>query len=406
MVKPSLKKILFGLAVIALVITSSIFSYSLGQDAAKKKIVNDFFTQGSPENAKNLDFTLFWDTWQALKDKFIDQSKFDQQKMLYGAVSGMVRSLGDPYTIFLDPQDSQKFLEDVSGKFEGVGMEIGLKNGQLQVIAPLPGTPAQRAGIRAGDKIAKIDGVLTTDMTVDEAVNRIRGKKGTEVKLTLFREGWSDTKEFQLTREVIQVPSVKWEMKQDRLAYLQLYQFSAQADFDFPRAAEEMKRAGAQKIVLDLRNNPGGYLEVAKDIAGFFLDKGSLVAIEDFGGKQEAKKYIAPGPGYFSQTPVVVLINQGSASAAEILAGALRDDRQIKLVGETSFGKGSVQELETLTGGSTLKVTVAKWLTPSGQSISEHGLTPDVTVSISDEDYKQEKDPQRDKAIEIIQKIP
>ncbi|MBI4359178.1 MAG: S41 family peptidase [Candidatus Nealsonbacteria bacterium] len=405
-IQSSLKKALGIATLIVLVSTSGVFGFYLGQKDAEKKIINKIFTQGANDPAaKSLDFTLFWNSWQALKEKFIDQNRFDNQKMLYGAIAGMVRSLDDPYTIFMDPEESKKFLEDVSGKFEGVGMELGQKKGQLQVISPLEGTPAQRAGLRAGDKIVKIDDVFTTDMTIDDAVSKIRGKKGTSVVLVIFREGWNNTKEFKLIRDVIEVPSLKWEVMDNDVAYIKLYQFSEKASADFRKTTLEILRTPSQRIVLDLRNNPGGYLEVARDIASFFLEKDSVVAIEDFGGKQEPKKYLALGNDVFSQLPLVVLINQGSASAAEILAGALRDNRQIKLVGETSFGKGSVQELENLTGGSTLKITVAKWLTPKGQSISDHGLTPDVKIEITDEDYQKEKDPQLDKALEIVQEI-
>jgi len=400
MIKLNSKKFWIA-AVVVLLVSASLFSYSLGWQTAKKKIVNDFFLQNS--SVKNVDFTLFWDAWQALKEKFIDANKFDSQKMLYGAISGMVQSLDDPYTIFLDPQENKKFMEDVSGKFEGVGMEVGQKKGQLQIVSPLEGTPAQRAGLRAGDKIVKIDEALTVDMTVDEAVSKIRGQKGTQVKLTIFRDDWSNTKEFTLVRDIIEVPSLKWEIKNNDIAYIRLYQFSEKASNDFRKASLEILRSPAKKIVLDLRNNPGGYLEISREIASLFLEKGSLVATEDFGGKQEAKKYLAGGNNVLSQMPLVVLINQGSASAAEILAGALRDNRQIKLVGETSFGKGSVQEIKNLQEGSALKVTVAKWLTPNGQSISEHGLEPDARVEITDKDYEQGKDPQLDKALEIIQ---
>ena len=405
-IKSSLKKVLVIVTLVILVLASTGFGFYLGQQDAEKRIINNIFTQGaSDQETKNLDFTLFWNVWQSLKEKFIDQNRFDNQKMLYGAISGMVRSLNDPYTVFMDPEESKKFLEDVSGKFEGVGMEVGQKKGQLQIIAPLEGTPAQKAGLRAGDKIVKIDDAFTSDMTVDDAVSQIRGKKDTQVVLTIFREGWNNTKEFKLIRDIIEVPSLKWEVKENDVAYIKLYQFSEKASTDFRKTALEILRTPTKRIVLDLRNNPGGYLEVSQDIASFFLEKDSLVAIEDFGDKKEQKKYLAQGNDIFSQLPLVVLINQGSASAAEILAGALRDNRQIKLVGETSFGKGSVQELENLTGGSSLKITVAKWLTPKGQSISDHGLTPDVQVEITDEDYQKERDPQLDKALEIVKEI-
>ncbi|MDP2930719.1 MAG: S41 family peptidase [bacterium] len=402
-VKPYFKKILGVTVIIILVVAGAGLGFYAGQRETEKRIINSIFTDGADgTQTGNFDFTLFWNAWQALKEKFIDQDKFDSQKMLYGAISGMVKSLDDPYTIFMDPETNKKFLEDVSGKFEGIGMEIGKKKDQLQVIAPLEGTPAKNAGLRAGDKIIKINGDFTTDMTVDDAVSIIRGKKGTEVTLTIFRDGWNDTKDFTLVRDIIEVPSLKWEIKNGNVAYIKLYQFSEKAGDDFRKMALEVLRSSANRIVLDLRDNPGGYLEVSRDIAGFFLEPNSLVVIEDFGGKQEAKKYITENNGVFANTPLVVLINQGSASAAEILAGALRSDRKIKLIGETSFGKGSVQELQSLRGGSSLKITVAKWLTPDGQSISDHGLAPDIEIEITDNDYQADKDPQLDKALELI----
>ncbi len=399
------QKLLKLVAVILLLCLGTGLGFYFGQEEGERKAVNQFFSQGAGEDVSNLDFTLFWETWQTLKEKFIDKTKFDNQKMLYGAISGVVSSLEDPYTIFMNPEESKKFLEDVSGKFEGVGMEIGQKKGQLQIISPLEGTPAQKAGLRPGDKIVKIDDVFANELTVDEAVSKIRGDKGTEVTLTIFREGWNNTKEFKIVRDVIVVPSLKWEIKNDDIAYIKLYQFSEKAGYDFKKASLEILKSPAEKIILDLRNNPGGYLEISKDIASLFLEKGSLVAIEDFGGKTESKKYIADGNDIFSALPIVVLINQGSASASEILAGALRDNREIKLIGETSFGKGSVQEIKNLSNGSSLKVTVAKWLTPKGQSISDHGLVPDIEVEITDEDYQNDKDPQLDKALEILKEI-
>ena len=329
--------------------------------------------------------------------------------MIYGAISGMVKSLEDPYTTFLNPEDSKKFLEDVTGQFEGVGMEIGIRKGQLQVIAPLEGTPAQRAGLRSGDKIIKIEDTLTVDITIDEAVNLIRGTKGTEVTLMIFREEWQNTKEIKIVRAVIEVPSLKWELKEtpegEKIAYLKLYQFSEKASSDFTRTAIEILNSPAEKIILDLRNNPGGYLEVARDISGWFLERGQTVAIEDFGQETEQNIYKAKGNARLLQYPIVILINQGSASGSEILAAALRDNRGIKIIGEKSFGKGSVQELEKLKEGSSLKITVARWLTPSGELITDIGLEPDIKVEMTEEDYTAERDPQFDKAIEVIKEM-
>ena len=350
-------------------------------------------------------FSLFWQTWQVIQNKFVDKDKINTEAMIYGAISGMVGSLGDPYTVFMEPEDTKRFVEDVKGSFEGVGMEVGIRNNQLTVIAPLEGTPAQKAGLRAGDAIVKVDNEGTADMTVDEAVNRIRGARGTEVVLTIFRKEWEEERDVKVVRGVIEIPSLKWELKDDNIAYLHLYNFTEKAAYDFRKAAIEILESPARKVILDLRNNPGGYLEVAQDIAGWFMEAGDVVAIEDFGEGKEQKLYKAEGNGLLASYAVVVIINEGSASASEILAGALRDNQSVELIGETSFGKGSVQELEKLKGGSSLKVTIAKWLTPKGELITDKGLEPDVKVEISEEDITAEKDPQLDKAIEIIKEL-
>jgi len=377
-------------------------SFGLGTYFGKSRVVCEICP---PEE---IDFSLFWEVYHKLQEKFVDKGKFDTQKMIYGAISGMVKSLGDPYTVFFLPEETKRFEEDVKGIFEGVGMEIGIKKGQLQVIAPLEGTPAQKAGLRAGDKILKINDKETVDLTTDEAVNLIRGPKGTEVKLTILREGWEKPKDFKIVRAVIEIPSLKWEVKSAPegypIIYLKIYQFSEKASFDFSKAAIEILSEPSQKIILDLRDNPGGYLEVAQDIAGWFLEKGKIVVIEDF-GKGEKKEYKSEGNGLFSNYKIVILINKGTASASEILAGALRDNRGILLIGEKSFGKGSVQELEKLREGSSLKITVARWLTPKGNLISDVGLEPDIKVEMTEEDYEEGRDPQLDKAIEVIREM-
>jgi len=351
---------------------------------------------------EEIDFSLFWETYHMLKERFPDSGKINTQEIIYGAISGMVKSLGDPYTVFLKPEETKRFQQDVKGVFEGVGMEIGMKKGELTVISPLEGTPAQRSGIRAGDKIIKIDETFTIDLTIEEAVALIRGQRGTEVTLTVLRKDWENPKEIKLIREVIEIPSLKWELREGNIAYLKLYNFTEKAQFDFPEAAVEILNSPAKKIILDLRNNPGGYLEVSQDIAGWFLERGKVVVIEDFGEGKEKKEYKAKGIGRFANYPIVILINEGSASASEILAGALRDNRSILLIGEKSFGKGSVQELIELREDSSLKITVAKWLTPNGSLIAEVGLEPDIKVEMSEEDFEEDRDPQLDKAIEII----
>ncbi len=352
-----------------------------------------------------IDFSLFWDSYNELQANFIDPSKINNQKIIYGAIEGMAESLGDPYTSFFNPDQAKKFQQDLSGSFEGIGVEIGVKKNQLTVVSPLEGTPGQKAGLKAGDIILKIDGKEASNMTTEEAVSLIRGPKGTEVTLSIYRDGWKNPKDIKITRETIKIPPMKWELKDGDVAYVHIYQFDEALPNDFKKAALEILSGPAKRIVLDLRGNPGGYLEISQEIAGWFLQRGKVVTIEDFGKGKEQKQYKTEGDANLANYPLVVLIDQGSASASEILAGALRDNRNIKLIGEKSFGKGSVQQVVDLRGGSFLKVTIAKWLTPKGTSISEVGLEPDIKVSISDKDIEAQKDPQLDKALEIIGNI-
>ncbi|MBZ9578646.1 S41 family peptidase [Patescibacteria group bacterium] len=354
---------------------------------------------------EEIDFSLFWEVWNILEEKFYEPQNLDIQKMIEGAISGMIKSLEDPYTIFFNPEETEEFIEEAKGIFEGIGAEIGIKKSQLLIIAPLEGTPAERAGLRSGDKILKIDDTITADLTIEKAVSLIRGPKGTEVILTIFREGWGESREIKIIRSVIKIPSLKWELTEQDIAYLKIYQFFEKTDSDFKKMAIEILASPSKKIILDLRNNPGGYLEVAQEISGWFLKRGDIVVIEDFGPGKEKKEYKAHGNEKFLDYPMVILINQGSASASEILAGALRDDRQILIIGETSFGKGSIQELDELRGGSSLKITIAKWLTPKGELITDKGLEPDIKVEMTEEDYEEDRDPQLDKAIEVIKNL-
>lgn len=347
-----------------------------------------------------VDFTLFWEVWNSLKNNHINGGTITNQELLYGAISGAVGALDDPHTVFFPPTDAKKFGEDISGEFSGIGAEIGIRDTQLVVIAPLKNTPAERAGLRSGDAILKINDTSTVGLTVDEAVKLIRGVKGTNIRLTIMRTGFSEPKEFTITRATIQVPTLDWEMKGD-IAYLHLYNFYDKAPMLFYQAALQLSFKNPKGIVLDLRNNPGGYLDTAVTLAGWFLPSQTLVVTEEFrsGEKEELK---ARGSGFYKDIPVVVLINEGSASASEILAGALRDQRNIKLVGEKSFGKGTVQELQNLSNGSLLKVTVAHWRLPKGSLIEKNGLMPDVEVALTEEDIKAQRDPQLEKAIEIL----
>lgn len=354
---------------------------------------------------EQVNMSLFWEAWNKLSEKYVNPAKLDTQKMIYGAISGMVSSIGDPYTSFFEPAETKSFIEDVSGQFEGIGVEVGIKNNQLQVISPIEGSPAKKAGLKAGDKIIKVDDFLTANLSVEEAVKKIKGKKGTEVTLTISRDGLEKTMEITIRRDVIIVPSLKWELKENNIAYIRIYQFSEKTGIDFSKTANEILRSSTEKIVLDLRGNPGGYLEVAQDIAGWFLEKGQIVAIEDFKNKKERIYLKAEGNSKLLKYPTVILMDQGSASASEILASALADNRKIKLVGETSFGKGSVQELQDLSGKSSLKITIANWLTPKENLITDKGIEPDFKVEVTDKDIELNIDRQLDKAIEILKEM-
>jgi len=354
--------------------------------------------------SETVNFSLFWDAYNKIHKSFINPSQIDEQKIIYGAISGMLKSLGDPYTDFFDPKEAKLFQQDLSGSFSGIGAEIGLKKGQLTIIAPLKNTPGQKAGLKSGDQIIAIDEKSTFDMSIEEAINLIRGKKGTPVILSIFREGWPETKDIKIIRDTIKIESIAWELKEGNIAYINIRHFDLSLSYEFKKIAFEVLSSPAKKIVLDLRNNPGGYLEVSQDMAGWFLQDDQIVTIEDFGENKKQKLYKADGNAAFANYPTVVLINGGSASASEILAGALRDNRNITLIGEKSFGKGSVQEVITLQDNESLiKVTIAKWLTPKGNSIAEIGLEPDIKVEADDAD--PEKDLHLQKALEIIRDL-
>jgi len=377
-------------------------------DTTVEEIVTQIVNKEN-EKPAGIDFGIFWTALSKLEEKFVDQEKLeDKRKLVYGAVEGMVNSLDDPYTVFLEPQESKKFEEQINGSFGGVGIEIGIRKNVLTVIAPIKDTPAAKAGMLAGDVITKINDKDTSDITIDEAVTQIRGKKGTNVKLTVQRNDLKDPKEFNLTREEIKVPTIEWKMLEGNVAHIQLFSFNRNIDTDFAKTAKEVLASDAEKIILDLRNNPGGLLDSSVNIAGWFLEPNKTVVSEKFADKTETILKTA-GNAQLKKYPLVIIINKGSASASEILAGALRDNRGVKIVGETSFGKGSVQELvELLIDGkkSTLKITIAKWFTPSGVSINDNGIKPDFEVKKEEKEDEEtpnkDKDPQLEKALEVI----
>jgi len=379
----------------------------VGINIGQNSKINFFYTL--PVNAQNAellkaDFSLFWDALKVVKDKYYNPQAINDQNLVYGAINGALSSLNDPYTVFFNPDESKKFNEDLSGSFGGIGAELGMKNNQLVIIAPLKNTPAERSGLKAGDQIMKINNDFTTNITVDQAVKLIRGEIGTKVSLDIMRSGWEVPKTFTITRELIKIPTLDWKMLDGNIAYVALYNFYSNAPNDFYNAMLQILPKNPKGLILDLRNNPGGFLDAATNIAGWFVKRGETVVIER-GKNNNTQRLYAFGNEALLNLPTVVLVNGGTASAAEILAGALRDDRQIKLVGEQTFGKGSVQEIENLPMGSSLKVTIAEWLTPYGNTINKTGLKPDYEVKMEESDVKNNRDPQLQKAEEILSSI-
>jgi len=373
-------------------------------DFSSLNIINN--TQAS--TSEPIDMTPFWQVWKMLDEKYVvtkhQEATTTAQDRIWGAIQGMTSALGDPYTVFMPPADAEEFETNISGNFEGVGMEIGIKDQALTVVAPLKGSPAEASGIKIGDKIITIDGKPAVDLTTDKAVKLIRGPKGTVVKITVLRNGDTKPLSFEITRAVIDIPTVKTEIKGD-VFVISLYNFYAQSRTQFKGALKEFADSKKSKLVLDLRGNPGGYLDAAVDMASWFLPKDKVIVREELGDDKEEKVYRSKGYAIFSdKLKMIVLVDGGSASASEILAGALQEHGIAKLVGTKTYGKGSVQELLPVTDNTSLKVTIAKWLTPNGKSISDGGLTPDVEVKISEADLKAEKDTQMEKALELLAK--
>lgn len=405
--KPKLKSrfvLIIGFILVAF------FAYQLGFKAGRQGYVFDpksFKVINQADQPQIVDYSLLWDALNILDTKFIDKP-LNPQKALYGSIRGAVASTGDPYTDFFEPKALETFKTDLKGSFDGIGAEVSKKDGLIVIVAPLDESPAKKAGLKAQDIILKVNGEDVSGWSVEEAVNKIRGPKGSEVTLTIFRQGGEKPFEVTIKRDVIRIKSVKWEFKTQQIngqskiiAVINLTKFGDDTETLFKQAVNELLRKGVDGIVLDLRNDPGGYLQTAVEISSNWLKSGTLVVTE---AKSTGENilYKSEGSGRLYGVPTVVLINGGSASASEILAGALQDHKMAKLVGEKSFGKGSVQELVELKDGSALKVTVAKWVTPGGKNLNKEGLTPDIEIKISDEDLKNNKDTQLEKALEEV----
>ncbi|KKU91437.1 MAG: Carboxyl-terminal protease [Candidatus Jorgensenbacteria bacterium GW2011_GWA1_48_11] len=387
-----------ALTLLAVVLAGGIFYGGFIFGKTKSVAVSVNATGNTP---LSVDSSLLWDAVSLVKSKYVDIKDVSDQDLLYGAIKGVLGALSDPYSVFFPPSDAAKFNQDLSGSFGGIGAELGIRNNQLVVIAPLKNNPAEAAGLKAGDEILSINGTSTLDMDINSAVKTIRGEPGTAVTLTIMRDGWAEAKDFKIVRAIVQVPTLDWEMKPGQIAVFHLYNFNANVPQLFYEGALSALLKGAKGVVLDLRNNPGGFLEVGDDVAGWFLKRGSLIVREQFspGNYQDN---LADGNAALAGIPVVLLVNGGSASASEIVTGALRDNRGVKIVGEKTFGKGSVQEVNDLPGGSSVKISIAKWLTPKGDEINKVGISPDYEVKLTDDDVENGRDPQLDKAIEVL----
>ncbi|MBM3205619.1 S41 family peptidase [Candidatus Shapirobacteria bacterium] len=357
-----------------------------------------------PEDKQNIDFSLFWEVWDRLEKNYLDKEALNQKDMVLGAIQGMVAALGDPYTVFLKPPENKEVKEDLNGAFEGIGIQLGYKDDRLVVIAPLTGTPAFKAGLKAGDAILKINDEGTEGLSADEAAQKIRGPKGTEVRLTLLHQGEKEPYEVGITRDTIIVPSVEVEFigVDKKIAHLKLLKFGDRTNEEWNKAVAEIltHQPAITGIILDLRNNPGGYLKGSVFIASEFLSKGIVVQQEYADGTKET--FSVDRQGQLLTQPLVVLTNEGSASASEIVAGSLKDHQRAKVVGSPSFGKGTIQEAEDLSGGAGLHITTARWLLPSGESINKTGLKPDIEVK---DDPQTEVDEQLEKAQETLLKL-
>ncbi len=417
-IRISLKRVRVIILVLALIILAGGSGYWLGQREVKVSL-NRYRPQVEikrqvPVGKENLDFSLFWEVWDRLEASYLDKGAIDYSKMIEGAISGMVASLGDPYTVFLPPEENKKSKDDLAGSFEGVGMQLGFKDSKVVVVAPLKGTPADKAGVKAGDIISHVkDGEKGIDQDIDsmplpEVVTIIRGPRGMPITITFLREGIEEPLEITIVRGTIIIPSVEVdfiEKDNKKVAHLKLSRFGDRTDQEWQAAINqivgEKTKTNFKGVVLDLRNNPGGYLQGAVYIASEFLSQGVVVQQEK-GGNGGTETFSVNRQGRLTDIPLIVLVNQGSASASEIVAGALFERERAELVGEKTFGKGTIQEAEDLSAGSGLHITIARWLLPSGENIDGQGISPDYEVAMDETD--QTKDPQLDKAIELLSK--
>ncbi len=387
-------------------ILTSILFFGTGFLAGNLVGENTYSIKGLDTSPDGANLETVWEAWAVLEDKFVPATTSDKtttEDHIWGIIEGLARSYNDPYTVFFPPRESKQFEEEISGSFGGIGIEIGIRDDILTVIAPLKDTPADRAGLRAKDYILEINGTSTQNMDIDEAIELLRGEAGTEVVLTIGREGEQEFLTIPIVRDIIEIPTLETEKRSDGIFVISLYNFGGTAIEEMRGALREFVDSGSTKLIIDLRDNPGGYLEAAVEISSWFIPLGDVIVTEDYGTSRESIVHRSKGYDIMEDDwDIVILINEGSASASEIVAGALKEHGKAILIGENTYGKGSVQELVELSHGTSIKVTVARWLTPLGNTISDVGLSPDQTVPITKEDIEADRDPQMDTAVQFL----
>jgi carboxyl-terminal processing protease len=340
-------------------------------------VIGQQMVQAKPDTYEEL--KSFTQALEIVKRNYVENP--DNRELIEGAIRGMVASL-DPHSSYMNERQFKEMNVDIRGEFTGVGIQIGIKNQQLMIIAPIEDTPGFRAGLAAGDKILKINDEWTRDISIEQAVDIMRGPRGTPVNLMILREGWDKPKEFKIIRDVIKVASVKSRMLNDSIGYVKIIQFQGQTTEELEKALKDLEAKGIKKLVLDLRNDPGGLLDASVDVSSKFLPKDSLVVYLQGRQKTDRKDFLTTSTETPRNYPIVVLVNTGSASASEIVSGALQDSKRALIVGTQTFGKGSVQTVFPLEGGGGLRLTTAKYYTPSGRSIQNVGITPDIEVKL------------------------
>ncbi|OIP56445.1 hypothetical protein AUK13_01055 [Candidatus Kuenenbacteria bacterium CG2_30_39_24] len=411
------KRSFLGYVLIVLVIISFGLGVLVGKKKAEVKIVATGATTGYGQLqdktdelpdflGKDVNFKLFWDVWNIIQSQYIDRP-IGETQLFYGALNGLVSSLNDPFSYFMEPQKANDFTEELSGKFEGVGMEIAIRNDVLTVVSPLAESPAEQAGIMAQDVILEIDGYNTKNIDISDAVARIRGEKGTIVNLKIYRPKSGEVLELKVGRDVIKIVSVELKnytakdyesLGDKKISLIKVSHFNADTADRFAKAVQDILLENPDGLILDLRGNPGGFLETAVEMANYWIKSGEAVVTEQCAG-DEKKIHLAARESVLDKFKTVVLVNGGSASGSEIVAGALQDYGLAKLIGETTFGKGSVQQMMDLDDGSAVKITIARWLTPQGRTIDKEGIKPDIEIERTVEDYNNNLDPQLDRAI-------